>query len=55
MCLFVCLFVLREAALAIAMKLASYVMATLICYPLQKCSVSTITFVSHISHYSDMM
>ncbi len=43
-------FFLREAAVAIAMKIVSYVIATLVRYPLQKCSsVSTLTFVSHIS------
>ncbi len=31
------LFVLREAAVAIAMKIVSYVIATLVRYPLQKC------------------
>ncbi len=42
--------VLREAAVAIAMKIVSYVISTLVRYPLQKCSsVSTLTFVSHIS------
>ncbi len=44
------LFFLREAAFAIAMKIVSYIMATLVHYPLQKCSsVLTLTFVSHIS------
>ncbi len=43
-------FFLREAFVAIAMKIVSYVIATLVLYPLQKCSsVSTLTFVSHIS------
>ncbi len=47
---FVVVVVLREAAVAIAMKIVSYVIATLVRYPLQKCSsVSTLTFVSHIS------
>ncbi len=42
--------VLREAAVAIAMNIVSFVIATLVRYPLQKCSsVSTLTFVSHIS------
>ncbi len=37
-------------AVAIAMKIESYVLATLVCYPLQKCSsVWTLTFFSHIS------
>ncbi len=40
----------REAAVAIAMKIVSCVMATLVRYYLQKCSlVSTLTFVSQIS------
>ncbi len=35
---------------AIAMKIVSYVTAILVRHPLQKCSsVSTLTFVSHIS------
>ncbi len=37
-------------AVAIAMKIESYVLATLVCYPLQKCSsVWTLKFFSHIS------
>ncbi len=45
--LFVVVVVLREAAVAIAMKIVSYVIATLVRYPLQKStSASTLTFVS---------
>ncbi len=48
--LFIFLFFLREDAVAIAMKMISYVIVTLVSYPLQKCSSnSTLTFDSHIS------
>ncbi len=41
-------FFLREAAVAIAMKIVSFVIATLVPYPLQKCSsVSTLTFLTY--------
>ncbi len=49
------LFFFREAAVAIAMKIVSYVIATLVRYPLQKCSsVLTLTFLTSVSYYSDM-
>ncbi len=41
--IYIFFFFLREAAVAIAMKIVSYVIATLVRYPLQKCSSVSVT------------